>query len=222
MVSFVSFSPFEITEGGGWMNANKVNGPDQRRWSWLVSVVREDLAANKGHWERAGYHAVVVFRYGVWASQQRGLLGFLANLVYRILFGFVRNIYSTELPRGTKVGRRLWIPHPAGIVVSSQSEIGDDCLILQNVTIGLGGHRGRRKRPGPHAPRIGNGVEIGAGAVVMGGITVGDGARIGPNAVVLTDVPAGGTAFATPTKIMKPLGAKPRTKLEEPAETKTE
>lgn len=189
--------------------------------SSLLSTLREDLTANQGHWERAGFHALAVYRLGVWADQQKGPLGLLANISYRLLYGFVRNVYSIELPRGTKVGRRLWIPHPSGIVVSFRAEIGDDCLLLQNVTIGLAGHRGR-KRPGPHAPRIGNGVEIGAGAVVMGGITVGDGARIGPNAVVLTDVPAGGTAFATPTKIMKPLGAKPRTKLEEPAETKTE
>ncbi len=189
--------------------------------SSLLSTLREDLAANKGHWERAGFHALAVYRLGAWADQQKGPIRLVANIAYRLLFGFVRNVYSIELSRGTKVGRRLWIPHPAGIVVSSKSEIGDDCLILQNVTIGLAGHRGR-KRPGPHAPRIGNGVEIGAGAVVMGGITIGDNARIGPNAVVLTDVPAGGTAFATPTKIMKPLGAKRTPKTEEIADIRAD
>lgn len=180
------------------------SGLSFRNTSALVQIVREDLAANQRHWERGGFHALAVHRLGVWADAQSGPLGVLANVAYRLLFGFVRNLYSIELPRGTKVGRRLWLPHPAGIVVTHKAEIGDDCLILQNVTIGLGGHRGR-KRPPPNAPRIGNGVEIGAGAVLMGGITVGDNARIGPNAVVLTDVPAGGTAFAPPTKIMNPL-----------------
>lgn len=179
-------------------------GSGSRRDQSLLSKLREDLAASQGHWERAGFHALAVYRLGVWADERKGPLGILGNITYRLLYGFVRNVYSIELPRGTKVGRRLWIPHPAGIVITFRAEIGDDCLILQNVTIGLGGHRGR-KRLGPHAPRIGNGVEIGAGAVVMGGITIGDGARIGPNAVVLTDVPPGGTAFAPPTKIMKPL-----------------
>jgi len=180
-----------------------------RSFAWLRSLVREDLEANQKHWERPGFHALVVFRFGTWAQQQRGALRMMSGVVYRVLYAFVRNIYSVELPRGTKVGRRLWIPHPAGIVISHRAEIGDDCLILQNVTIGLGGHRGARKRPPPHAPRIGNDVEIGAGAVLMGGITVGDGARIGPNAVVMTDVPAGGTAYAAPAKVLKPLRPSP-------------
>jgi serine O-acetyltransferase len=175
--------------------------------SSLLATLREDLAANRGHWERAGFHALAVYRFGVWADHRKGPVGFLANIAYRLLYGFVRNVYSIELPRGTKVGKRIWIPHPAGIVITNRAEIGDDCLILQNVTVGLGGHRGR-KRPGPHAPRIGDRVEIGAGAVVMGGITIGDDARIGPNAVVLTDVPPGGTAFASPTKMLKPMGGK--------------
>jgi len=185
---------------------------EARSIGWFRSMVRGDLEANQRHWERPGFHALVVFRFGTWAQQQQGALRLLSSVVYRVLYTFVRNIYSVELPRGTKVGRRLWIPHPAGIVISYQAEIGDDCLILQNVTIGLGGHRGARKRPPPHAPRIGNNVEIGAGAVLMGGINVGDGARIGPNAVVMTDVPAGGTAFAAPAKILKPLRPPPTEK----------
>lgn len=152
---------------------------------------------------------MAVFRFGGWAYSQSGLTRLLAGLAYKLAYGLVRNLYTIELPRGTKVGRRLWIPHPAGIVITHQAEIGDDCLILQNVTIGLGGHRGR-KRPPPHAPRIGNGVEIGAGAVLAGGIVVGDGARIGPNAIVVSDVPPGATAMAPPTKIMKPLVKAPR------------
>ena len=194
------------------MGSQREAEAEARSIGWFRSMVRGDLEANQRHWERPGFHALVVFRFGTWAQQQQGALRLLSSVVYRVLYTFVRNIYSVELPRGTKVGRRLWIPHPAGIVISYQAEIGDDCLILQNVTIGLGGHRGARKRPPPHAPRIGNNVEIGAGAVLMGGINVGDGARIGPNAVVMTDVPAGGTAFAAPAKILKPLRPPPTEK----------
>lgn len=194
---------------------------DSRGLSSFLSTLREDLSANKGHWERAGFHALAVYRLGVWANGHKGLSGLLANAFYRLLFGLIRNVYSIELPRDTKIGQRLWIPHPAGIVITGQAEIGDDCLILQNVTIGLGGLGGRKRR-GPFAPRIGNGVEIGAGAVVIGGITVGDGARIGPNAVVWTDVPAGGTAFATPAKIMKPLRGSLSQGTDDPADAKAD
>ena len=178
--------------------------PDNpRSFSWFLSIVREDYVANRRHWTKSGFQAIAVYRFGVWAPHPKGLAEKIAGLVYVVLYVFVRNIYSIELPRFTTLGRRLWIPHPAGIVISHMAEVGDDCIIRQNVTIGQG--NGGRKRMPPYAPRLGNGVEVGAGAVIAGGITIGDGARIGPNAVVMTDVPPGGTAFASPAKIMKPL-----------------
>jgi serine O-acetyltransferase len=75
--------------------------------------------------------------------------------------------------------------------------IGDDCVIRQNATIGaLGGERPLE------APRLGRGVQVGVGAVILGPVTIGDGARIGPNAVVMTDVPAGATVFVNPPRMM--------------------
>jgi len=88
------------------------------------------------------------------------------------------------------------IPHPGAISIDPTAIVGDGCLIHQNVTIG------RVDDEHTGTPRIGRDVEIGAGAVLIGAITIGDGARIGPNAVVLVDVPAGATAFAPPARQM--------------------
>lgn len=174
--------------------------------AWLVSCCREDFRANRRDLTNPGLHAVIVYRFGVWAGQQQGLTRRVGSLIYRILSQFTRSFYSIELPREATIGRRLWIPYPVGIVVSRMAEIGDDCMIHQSVTIGSI-TRGRTRTP-PFAPSIGNRVEIGAGAVILGGVTIGDEARIGANAVVMRDVPAGGTAFAPPATIMKPLGKK--------------
>jgi serine O-acetyltransferase len=86
----------------------------------------------------------------------------------------------------------LRIPHPNGIVIHPKVDIGPNCLIFQQVTLGHAGG----------TPRIGGHVDIGAGAKVLGPITVGDHARIGANAVVLTDVPAGATAVGIPARII--------------------
>ena len=86
------------------------------------------------------------------------------------------------------------MPHPNGIVIHPEALIGPNCLIFQQVTIGMGG-------PIPGLPRIGGHVDIGAGAKILGGIVIGDDARIGANAVVFMDVPAGRTAVGIPAKV---------------------
>jgi MFS family permease len=118
---------------------------------------------------------------------------------------------NSRLQLAATFGTMLGAPVGLGL-----AQIGDDCVLRQNVTIGQF-NRGRKRTP-PYAPKIGNGVEVGAGAVVVGGITVGDGTRIGPNAVVMTDIPPGGSAFAGPAKIMQPLR---RTKAAEPEKAST-
>lgn len=169
----------------------------------FLRLVREDWATHGRRYGAPGFHTLLVHRLGVWAAgQSTGRRGALL-LLYRLAYAFIRAVYGVELPRQTKVGRRLLLPHPVGVVVSGEAEIGDDCWVRQCVTIGRF-DRGR-ERPPPYAPRLGKGVEVGAGAILVGGITVGDGARIGPNAVVMTDVPEGGSAFAQPARIMRPF-----------------
>ena len=147
---------------------------------------------------RPGLHAVLVYRFGFW---QRGLpkaARFFLYPVYMLMYWFVRNVYGIELPATARVGRRFRIAHQSGIVVHLFAEIGDDCIIRQNVTMGAAGDDWRR------GPTLGNRVEIGAGAVIIGDVTIGDDVRIGPNAVVMTSVPAGSRVVTTPARIIPP------------------
>jgi serine O-acetyltransferase len=163
----------------------------------LLALLHEDWIANGRSWDRPGFRALAVHRFGAWLLARPRIVRAPLYRVYRTLFRFVRNHYGIELPPTTKVGRRFRIGHQSGIVIHSRAEIGDDCLIRQNVTIGAA-----NEDRAPRAPRLGNGVEVGAGAVIIGGVSIGDGARIGPNAVVMTDVPPGATAFATPARVV--------------------
>ena len=179
---------------------NKTGNPNN--FKWLLSSWREDLIANK-HFLAPGFHVVAFYRFGVWTLNQRGLLRWVTSKVYTLLNLFITGFYGAELPRHATIGRRLWLPHPVGVVVSNHAQIGDDCLIGQNVTIGRVS-TGRKRLP-PSAPTLENGIRVGPGAVIVGGVTIGEGAKIGPNAVVMTDVPPGGSAYARAAGIMGPL-----------------
>lgn len=102
-------------------------------------------------------------------------------------------VTGADIPLGSCIGGGLLIPHPNGIVIHPGASIGPNCLIFQQVTVGTG-------KGG--VPKIGGHVDIGAGARILGGVTIGDHARIGANAVVLTDVPAGAVAVGIPARIL--------------------
>jgi serine O-acetyltransferase len=102
-------------------------------------------------------------------------------------------VTGADIPLTCKIGGGLLIPHPNGIVVHPDAEIGPNCLLFQQVTIGAtqGG-----------VPRLGGHVDVGAGAKLIGPVTIGDDAKIGANAVVTIDVPAGATAVGIPAQIV--------------------
>lgn len=100
------------------------------------------------------------------------------------------------IPESATIGRRLVIEHFGGIIVHGAAVIGDDCVIRQGVTIG-----NRNMNEPMAAPLLGNRVNVGAGAKLLGAITIGDDAVIGANAVVVRDVPAGATAVGVPAQI---------------------
>lgn len=164
----------------------------------LWAQIREDYQAHRRDWTRPGFRAVAVHRFGVWRMSVRSkLLRAPLSLLYRAMYRRVRNVYGIELPYSAALGRRVIFEHQSGIVIHGNSRIGDDCVIRQNVTLGI-----RRENELAAAPTLGRGVSVGAGAVILGGVTIGDGAQIGANAVVVKDVPAGATAVGVPAKLL--------------------
>ncbi len=175
----------------------------------LWQLVREDFVAHGRDWSRAGLHAILVHRFGVARMRVRPrLLRAPLSVTYRMLFRAVRNFYGIEIPESVQVGRRVVIEHQHGIVVHGRSVIGDDCVLRQGVTLGL-----RRMDRTDEAPVLGRGVNVGAGAKIIGDVVIGDGASIGANAVVLHDVPAGALAIGVPAYVVErssSRGARPR------------
>ena len=125
--------------------------------------------------------------------QRAGASGFGAKMaVLRHRFWSV--VTGADIPLSCNIAGGLLIPHPNGIVIHPDAEIGPNCLLFQQVTIGEaeGG-----------VPKLGGHVDVGAGARLIGPISIGDHAKIGANAVVTSDVPAGATAVGIPARIVK-------------------
>ena len=163
----------------------------------MLRLVREDLAAHGGDWTKPGFRALAVYRFGVWRmTVSPKLLRAPLSIIYRFFFRRARNIYGIELPYSATIGRRVVIEHQSGIVVHGATIIGDDCVIRQNCTFGI-----RRIDETSEAPVLGRGVDVGAGAVILGRVEIGDFAVIGANAVVLSDVPSGAMAVGVPAII---------------------
>lgn len=141
---------------------------------------------------------MLVYRFGRWRYGIRPTpLRRVFSLLYKIAFKLVQILTGVELPCETTIGKNFVIDHFGGIIVSGYACIGDNCRIRNGVTIGL------RRVEEPTAPVIGNNVDIGAGAKVLGPINIGDNSVIGANAVVLQDVPANSIAIGVPA-IVKP------------------
>jgi serine O-acetyltransferase len=104
-------------------------------------------------------------------------------------------VTASDIDPRTKFGSDLMLPHPTGVVFHGDAIIGDNCMIMQQVTIGMIGSG--------EYPTIGNNVYIGAGAKILGKVHIGNGARIGAQAVVLSDVPAHCTAVGIPARIIR-------------------
>jgi serine O-acetyltransferase len=162
-------------------------------------VVREDFGVHGRDWTNPGFRALTVQRLGAWRRElpspaARWAVGF----VYRWGFRKVRNLYGIELPGAATIGRRVRFLHQGGVVIHSRATIGDDCVIRHNVTIGAA-----TLHAGDSAPVLGARVQVGVGAVVVGGVTIGDDVRIGPNAVVTRDVPAGATVITDAARMIQ-------------------
>ncbi len=114
-----------------------------------------------------------------------------------------RHKTGIEIHPGAKIGKGLFIDHGAGVVIGETTEIGDNCTLYQNVTLG-----GTGKDVGKRHPTLGNNVLVGAGARVLGPFKIGDNSKIAANAVVLEEVPPNCTAVGVPARIVRKNGVR--------------
>jgi serine O-acetyltransferase len=170
----------------------------------MFDNLRRDLAAHRGDWAAQGFWALAVYRFGRWRYTVRpALLRKALSLVYRVLYKLVQIVTGIELPCEVPVGRGFVIEHSGGIVVSGFARFGENCRIRNGVVVGLA------RVDDPCAPQIGDHVDIGAGAKLLGGIRIGSHVHIGANAVVLCDVPDHSIAVGIPAVVKPARGALP-------------
>jgi serine O-acetyltransferase len=138
-----------------------------------------------------GLHALFFHRiaHSLWCTGMKLLARFVSH-VSRALTGI-------EIHPGAMIGRRFFIDHGSGVVIGETTEIGDDVVLYQGVTLG-----GVSMSKGKRHPTIGNEVVIGAGAKVLGPVKIGDHAMIGSGSVVVKDIPEGGVAVGVPAKVI--------------------
>lgn len=138
-----------------------------------------------------GVHARILHRLSnkLWHANLKWLARFVSHIT--------RWFTGIEIHPGASIGRRFFIDHGMGVVIGETATIGDDVTLYHGVTLG-----GTSWKEGKRHPTLGNGVVVGAGAKILGPITIGDKATIGSNAVVVKDVPAGRTAVGIPARIL--------------------
>jgi len=167
-------------------------------------LVAEDFRTHGRDPFAQGFWALFVHRFGNWRMGIRTKL-FRApfTLLYKVLAKFVQWICGIDLPYSVIVGRRVKLEHFGGMILIAE-RIGDDVIIRQNTTFGIAGLADLKGRPS-----IGERVEIGTGAVIVGRIAVGDDTIIGANAVVTKDLPAGVIAGGVPARVLRERAMEP-------------
>jgi serine O-acetyltransferase len=159
----------------------------------MLSKIREDFNCHGRRWGAQGFWVMVVYRFGRWRYTVRPtLVRKLFSAIYHVLFKLVQILTGIELPCEAEIGKNFVIDHFGGIIISGYAKFGDNCRIRNGVVVGL------RRVDDPCAPIIGNNVDIGAGAKLLGPIRIGDNVLIGANAVVLQDVPSNSIAVGVP------------------------
>ena len=164
----------------------------------MLDNLREDWVTYERDLGRQGLWVMTVYRFGRWRYGVRvRSLRVLLSLLYKVLKLLTQILTGIDLPCEVTIGRRFKIEHFGGIIISGDAVFGDDVVIRNGVTVGL------RRTGVPGAPSIGNRVDIGAGAKILGAITIGDDVAIGANAVVLEDVPSDSIAVGVPARIAR-------------------
>ena len=146
-------------------------------------------------WTSPGLHAVWAYRFAhkLWKAKRR--------ILARMVSNYAKFWTGIEIHPGAQIGRRLVIDHGVGVVIGETAVIGDDVLIYHGVTLG-----GRTLDPVKRHPTVGDRVIVGAGAKLIGNITIGNDCRVGANAVVTKDMPAGTVAVGVNARLVNVTG----------------
>ena len=147
---------------------------------------RADVALNS-----PGLHAIWVYR----VAHRLWVRGGPWKPVARLLMTITRSVTGVEIHPGAVIGRRFFIDHGMGVVIGETAEVGDDVMLYHGVTLG-----GRQREGGKRHPTLEDGVAVGAGAKILGPITIGAGSLVGANAVVTKDAPADSVLVGVPAK----------------------
>lgn len=166
----------------------------------MIGRMREDVAAARLRDPAARSAAEVALLYpglhAIWAHRvshrlwRRGLC-----LPARAISQISRWLTGIEIHPGARIGRRFFIDHGMGVVIGETAEVGDDVMLYHGVTLG-----GRTRDAGKRHPTLGDGVAVGAGAKILGPVTIGEGSVVGANAVVTRDAPADSVLVGVPAK----------------------
>jgi serine O-acetyltransferase len=157
----------------------------------FISRIREDLRAAREHDPAARSDAEIAVVYSglhaIWAyrlAHRLWVKGGAAQFPARAISQLARSLTGIEIHPGATIGRRFFIDHGMGVVIGETTEIGDDVMLYQGVTLG-----GQSLAKGKRHPTLGDRVTVGAGAKVLGAITIGSDSAVGANAVVVRDAP---------------------------------
>ena len=172
----------------------------------MLKAIREDLQAVFDRdpaatsrmeviFTYAGFHALLTYRIAHW------LKSFGVPFVPRAISQLARWLTGIEIHPSAKIGTGFFIDHGMGVVIGETAEVGDYVTLFQGVTLG-----GTGKERGKRHPTLGNHVVVGAGAKILGGITIGDNVKIGANSVVLKNVSANSTVIGVPARVIKTQG----------------
>lgn len=143
----------------------------------------------------SGLHAITAYRVAHALHKKKHYLS------ARVISTFARFLTGIEIHPGATIGKRLVIDHGSGVVIGETTEIGDDCLLYQGVTLG-----GNGRSKGKRHPTLGNNVMVGCGAKVLGPFRIGDNVKVAANAVVLSEIPDNCTAVGAPARIARRNG----------------
>jgi len=160
----------------------------------LMTARRRDPAATSSLEIALTYPGV----HALWTHRvSHALWQFGAHTPARALSSVARAVTGVDIHPEAQIGRRVFIDHATGVVIGQTAQVGNDVVIFHGVTLG-----GVAMTPGKRHPTVGDHVMIGAGAKVLGPITVGTGVKIGANAVVVKDVPCGNVAIGVPARLL--------------------